>query len=222
VNRFGDTAVAGAMEFHSPVVVPRAGADSLLLQFSVAAASRQVMGQWQSDTLEVWLSPPCGASRQLVYRKAGDQLATATAATTPFVPGAANWRRERVDLTASLPQLQAGFQVIFRLLRGGGNNIYLDGINMGTKTIPPALKQEGFGVFPNPFQQEFTIWHLQPPSGWRSGRLTDAAGRVMMQWQWSGNAPQTLTVPASGLPRGIYFIQLQYEGYSRTQKLLKW
>jgi hypothetical protein len=223
VNSYADTAQTGALALHSPVITPRAGADSLWLQFALATASRQVAAQWLSDTLEVWVTTDCSASRQLVYRRSGTQLAsTGTSANTPFVPGAADWRQERVDLTSLLPQLSGGFQFIFRLARGGGNNLYLDEISLATKTIPPALKQAGFGVFPNPFQNAFTIWHLQPDAGWRSARLTDAAGRVVLQWQWSGNAPQTLTVPASGLPRGIYFIQLQYEGYSRTRKLLKW
>jgi hypothetical protein len=104
---------------------------------------------------------------------------------------------------------------------GGGNNVWLDEVQLFTKTIPAALKQEGFGVYPNPFTSSFLIWHLTPPTGWKSARLADATGRVLRQWHWNGNAPQTLTVETASLPKGLYYLELEYDGLKRTRKLLK-
>jgi hypothetical protein len=175
----------------------------------------------RTDTLEWWITTDCGQTKQLLSRKFGADLAT-TGTEFPYTPAtAAEWRTATIDLSNKLPNLAGGFQVIAKVLRGGGNNLWLDDLQVYSKTIPPALKQQGFGVYPNPFASAFTIWHLTPQPTWIAARLTDATGRVLRHWQWNGNAPQTLVVDGASLPKGLYFLELEYEGLKRTRKLVK-
>ncbi len=224
LNRFDDTVPSSSIELVTPVLKPNAGADSLHLSFAVANSMKTVNGAVYSDTLEIYATTNCGQTKQLVYRRAGLVLATTGSSTNiSFVPrSSGDWRVDTVDLTPLKTQLSGGFQLVFQLVKGNGNNLFLDDIHILSKTIPPALKEKGYGVYPNPFAGYFSIWHLQPPAELRSARLVNATGQLLQQWQWtSGTAPQIIPVNGTMLAKGMYWIQLKYEGYSRTIQLLK-
>ena len=220
ISRISDTGATGRTLLVSPIMKVEGQPDSLWLQFAVAAAQRKQGNQFQSDTLEIWFSRSCGDARQTLKRISGNELALAET-NTNFIPTAAHWSTYRLSLTPWLSQLAEGFQIGFTLHKGGGNNIWLDEINLQPKTVPPFLKEQGFGVFPNPFAQQFLIWHLQPVPNWKWTRIIDAQGRLMKQWQWNGNAPQTLQINTGNWPAGLYWLQLNYGNFQRTTRLLK-
>jgi hypothetical protein len=98
----------------------------------------------------------------------------------------------------------------------------VDNLQLYSKTIPPQLKQKGFGAYPNPFGDFVTVWHLYPPKGLLGASLVDVAGRRMAQWQWkAGTAPQTLRIPTSAYAAGIYTLVLQYDSKREVVRLLK-
>lgn len=222
-DRFSDNNQVGKIELVTPQLAGVANADSVFLHFSIAAAMRNTASIVTSDTFEIWISNDCGRTLQRVYRKAGQELATiGTPLTTPFVPNdRSEWRRELLDFTEFRQLFTNTSQIIFRIIRGRGNQVYLDDVNLFTKTIPPALKAAEFGVYPNPFNNSFTVWHLRPVPGLRSARLVNTAGQLVQQWTWNGNAPQTLRVNTFNLARGMYILQLQYDSFTKTVKLLK-
>lgn len=218
--RMADTAATGPSLLVSPILQVEGQPDSLWLQFSVAAAMRIQGNQLLSDTLEIWITSSCGASRQTLMKLWGKELARAES-NASFVPNAAQWITHRLSLTPWLNQLANGFQIGFSLYKSGGNNIWLDDISIQPQKIPPYLREQGFGVFPNPFVHQFLIWHLQPVPDWQWARVLDAQGRVLKQWQWNGNAPQTLQVNTANWPAGLYWLQLNYGRYQRTTRILK-
>jgi len=222
-DRFSDNNQVGKVELLTPILNGATAVDSVFLHFSIAAAMRNTASIVTSDTVEIYISTDCGRTLQRVYKKAGQELATVgTALTTPFVPNdRSEWRPELLDLSAFKSLFAGNVQVIFRIQKGRGNQVYLDDVNLFTKTIPPALKAAEFGVYPNPFYSSFTVWHLRPVPGLRNGRLVNATGQILQQWTWNGNAPQTLQVHTAGLVKGMYILELQYDGFSRTCKMLK-
>lgn len=92
------------------------------------------------DGLEVLVSTDCGGTFTSVYSKSGTTLATASATQNAFVPSAAQWRSETVDLTPYVGN--SSVWISFKNLSGYGNNIYIDNINVsgisGAPTAPVA------------------------------------------------------------------------------------
>lgn len=220
-KRFGQTST-NTYEWRLPVLTPVSNADSLLLYFTKAAAPTSAIDASAGDTLEILWSNDCGLSWQTVASRFGTRWHTAPATDADYLPQAAHWQKDTIDLTAFLPRANTAFQLAFRLKAGGSNNGWLDDLRILTKNVPAALKSAGFGVYPNPFNGQFLIWHYQPEPRWRSARLISATGQILQQWQWTANPPQTLSVSTAHLPAGLYYVQLQYDGFSRTEKLVKY
>jgi len=92
------------------------------------------------DGLEVLVSTDCGGTFTSVFQKVNTVLATASATTASFVPTAAQWRTETIDMTPYVGN--SSVWVVFRNLAGNGNNLYIDNINLtgvaGTPTAPTA------------------------------------------------------------------------------------
>ncbi|HSC53386.1 MAG TPA: S8 family serine peptidase [Phnomibacter sp.] len=222
-HRYTDQSQFGRIDLISPVLLAVPLADSVFIEFSVAAALRNTGGVTTSDTLEIWLSHNCDQTMQAVYSQTGIPLATVTnALASEFVPsGKAEWKRRKIDISYLSEFYTRDFQCVFRIKKGKGNNIYIDDVQVYAKTIPPALKQAEFGVYPNPFDQQFTIWHLREPQDLVAARLINASGQVLRKWSWNRNVPQTLQVNTAGLIKGLYTLELQYQGFVRRQKLVK-
>jgi PKD repeat protein len=116
--------------------------------FRVAYAQRT---STSNDRLRVLISTDCGQSWTQRYNKSGTVLKTVNPTTANFVPsGQSQWRLETVSITPFLSDQNMRFK--FEFTSDGGNNIYIDDINiMGSTGISepeenPFLLQ----VFPNP------------------------------------------------------------------------
>ncbi len=82
-----------------------------------------------SDTLEILVSTNCGASFTSVYKRGGTDLSTAAGTnTSPFVPTAAQWRKETIDLSSFIAS--GSVLLSFKNLGYYGNNLYFDNINL--------------------------------------------------------------------------------------------
>lgn len=103
-------------------------ADSLWLDFYVAYSPYNS----DADSLEVLISKDCGNTYQRVYYKGGNDLKTATT-TSNFVPTAAQWRKESVNLTA---HAGGNLLVNFTSINNFGNNLYIDQININKFEFP--------------------------------------------------------------------------------------
>ena len=92
-------------------------------------------------------------------------------------------------------------------ITGIGNNLIADS------------KKIDIGVFPNPFQDEITI-STHDEIGGLKVRLTDLHGRELKSQElYLSNREKTIDL--SGVPSGIYIIQLEYGGIYQMLKLLK-
>ncbi len=80
------------------------------------------------DQLKIMVSPDCGQNWTTVYNKQGSTLATAPNTTASFVPTAAQWRQDTVDLSAWAGAGQVF--VKFVAVNGYGNNCYVDDVRV--------------------------------------------------------------------------------------------
>ena len=212
----------------TPIMTPQANSDSMFLNFDLSAATYSYPGSTASalDTLEVLLTTDCGKTFTSVYKKWGDQLQTIGNPNTPndpeFFPLTKNqWRTEMVDLTPYLGRGSSGFQLVFRNVTNFENNLFIDDINLFTKTLPAKLKAEGFLITPNPFQSNFVIQHYLRPTDLRSVGVYNSIGQLMQRMDFNGDATSYMDVNMSRFAAGMYTVQLIYANRQVTQRILK-
>jgi len=118
------------------------------LTFKYAFAERLTTN---NDRLMVSFSTNCGVSWNSVFNKVGSPLITVPGTTAGlFIPDGSDWKQENVSL-GSLGN-NTKFQLRFQFTGGGGNNIYLDDIQLTTITNVSNLQDENLSlnVIPNP------------------------------------------------------------------------
>ena len=97
------------------------------------------------DSLSVLLSTNCGVNYNSIYVKPGNLLATVPGTGGSFVPTAAQWRTDSVDISAYAGQ---SIQLSFMNHGNFGNNIYVDNIRLTglNATVSLSLKifMEGY------------------------------------------------------------------------------
>lgn len=188
--------------------VTYSGVDSVTLSFDVAAAS--FSDGSPTDTLQVLVTKDCGNTFTSVYKKWGTDLQTVgTAISGEFIPSSSSqWRTETIDLTTIVPS--GPTQIVFRNTNNNENNIYIDNVNLKTRILPARLKRENVIVLPNPFRNQFTVWHFQPPLDLRYISVYNSTGQLVWSKQFHGNAMKQETIDVSARSSGVYIVRLGY------------
>jgi hypothetical protein len=93
-----------------------------------------------------------------------------------------------------------------------------------TSAVPALLKSQGYLVLPNPFRQNFVVWHYHQPTDLRFIRVYNLLGQVMWTQEFKGNADTYITIDLSGKPAGIYFVRMEYLDGTKnfTQQIVKY
>lgn len=202
------------------------GIDSAFLTFQLAHASYLYPGSTglALDTLQVLVTKDCGQTFNVVYNKWGEDLQTVSNPNAPFtdlfIPTASQWRKEAVSLTQVLGN-SGSAQVIFRSKGNFGNTVFLDDIQITTKTLPARLKQNGYMIAPNPFDGSFAIQHYLAPKNLRGIQVTNAAGQLIWSQNYSGNAQSYITVNLSRYASGMYTVKMIYDNKVITERVIK-
>ena len=188
--------------------VTYSGVDSVSVSFDVAAAS--FTDGSPTDTLQVLVTKDCGNTFTSVYKKWGTDLQTVgTAITGEFIPASsAQWRTETIDLTTIAPI--GPTQIVFRNTNNNKNNVFIDNVNFKTRILPARLKREGLLVLPNPFRNQFTVWHFQPPTDLKYISVFSSAGQLVWSKQFNLTASKQEIIDLSTRSSGVYIVKLGY------------
>jgi hypothetical protein len=226
LNNFGYANSGTRDELYSPQVT-YTGVDSVFLSFDIAATTKNYPGSTAIplDTLEVLVTNNCGATYTSVYKKWGAQLQTVNDPNSPntvgFAPtGPGQWRNEKIDL--SFYASRSPIEVLFRGTNNNENNIYLDNVNLNTKTLPARLKEQGYLIYPTPFVSSFTIQHYLSPTDLRGVAVYNSIGqRVFAQSYGAGGASSSMQIDMSRYASGMYTLVLRYTDRTISQKIVK-
>lgn len=176
-----------------------------------------------ADKLKVFTSVDCGQTWQQRYLKTGATLSTRSATNTSFVPTSSQWRTETINISSVITA--PNVRIKFQFSSDGGNNIYIDDINIqGTTGVDsPDAGISQFSVFPNPAQDNTMISFSLQDQEQVNLQLIDMTGREVMN-VYSGElaaGQHMMPVNTAELSSGIYFIRLSTaEGRNVTQKLV--
>lgn len=176
----------------------------------------------ENDQLIVSVSDDCGATWTDVYDKAGAALKTANASTTFFVPTAAQWRKEAIDMS----NFDGTEELVVRFTVNSdfGNNLFLDNINIfGTVVsgVEDAIVDGKVTIFPNPASSQANIGFAMAKAGEVSVTIHDVTGKLvtsLLDSQLVGAGEQNLVWdnPAS---TGMYFVKIRTAEGEITRKL---
>jgi hypothetical protein len=220
IRNWGYTANKQRDQLYSPVI-NFTGVDSVKLTFDLSAATKDYPGSTTvpMDTLEVLVTKDCGVTYTSVYKKWGAALQTLNDPNSPqpyeFTPNAYYlWRKESINLTSFAP---AGpLQVVFRNTTNNQNNVFIDNVNFSTRTLPAALRQNGYLISPSPFTDQFSIWYVQPPSDLRYATIYNSAGQLIWNKVFSsGSTTNVISVDLTGKSAGVYILNLSYADKSK-------
>ncbi len=221
VNNYNYGFTGRTDELYTPQIT-YSGVDSVTLSFDVAAAS--FTNASPTDTLEVLITKDCGNTFNSVYKKWGTNLQTVGIPQAgEFTPSSSSqWRTETIDLTPIA--LNGPTQIVFRNTNNNKNNIFIDNVNLKTRILPARLKREGLLVLPNPFRDQFTVWHYRPPTDLRFISVFNSTGQIVWNKQFNGNANKQEIVDLSTWSSGVYIVRLGYAdgNHDTSVKIVKY
>ncbi len=173
-----------------PFAYPNTG--TLNLRFAHAFARK---ASTNNDQLKISVSSNCGETWQLVRIIPAFQLGTAAIVTTSYVPAASEWKYTSVNLATLGLQSAGNLMVKFALSSGGGNNLYLDDVQLSTTLGNEELATETVWIQPNPSRSGAILAGAQGEV-----RVLDLSGRLI----WKSYADGDLALP--DLPAGSYVL----------------
>ncbi len=160
-----------------------------------------------SEQLRVLLSVTCGETFETtLLNLVGSDLVTAPS-VDDFVPNSSNdWRRELIDISRFM--LFPDIRLAFVFTNGGGNNLYLDNIEIAP-TAANQLREfeEPLVVYPNPSMDgNFSVTLNLPQKEEATLSVVDMQGKIQARFKEEGALNQTYNF--SNLTKGLYLLQV--------------
>jgi hypothetical protein len=177
-----------------------------------------------SDKLEVIYSSNCGTSWNVLWSAQGAALATVPPTTsTSWLPspavGSTDWKLRSVALNA----VPANSILAFRATAGGGNQLFIDDVNIraGAVGVKNVVAENSVSVYPNPARESATLEFTVMNSSKVNVTVQDAVGRTLsvvsdMQLQ---PGTQHMSIPTATLAAGLYNIVIRTESGNFVQRL---
>lgn len=190
------------------------------MTFWLAFAARSASS---TDQLKVFASTTCGQLWNIRYNKTGTALSTAGIITANFVPTAAQWRQETVNIASSSYNNKPNVRFKFEYLQGNGNNIYIDDINIdGTVGLNEVLEASlGLNVYPNPVMNAATVDFTLTEKNTIKIDVVDVLGQVVNEIaETTLDAGEYQFELPAGLSSGIYSVRLNVNGYTTARKVV--
>lgn len=187
------------------------GIGSFKLSFRYAYAEKSSSGN--DDKLRIMVSKDCGETWATRRTLKGSSLITADQTTSEFVPSS---QEEWGDVSVTLSGYDVeGFRFKIRFENGGGNNIYIDDINIANSSVGVGeLDADAISVYPNPANESFKVDGAKGASF----KLYSITGQLVNQ----GTINNTVeNINLSNLHHGVYTLELTSNGSVVTKKIIK-
>lgn len=219
-----NTTMVGKSDILITPTVDLREAEDVVLSFRYAFARRSSSND---DLLRISVSNTCGETWSLRKQmRASNDLTTGGTVSTNFVPnGPDEWGYAEVTTISSSYHV-SNFRVQFEFISDGGNNLYIDDVNINGMTVglSEVLSGEGAAlvVMPNPATDNAQAVLNVKAGGKVRVDLVDVLGRTIVGLH-QGDLPRgvrRIDIPVSGLPSGLYFIRMMQEGRSEVVRFV--
>ena len=177
-----------------------------------------------SDRLIVYSSVDCGNTWQLKLPLSGPVLTTGANQTGTFSPTPSDFVERTIDLAAMASETNVRFKFEFK--SGGGNDIYIDDINIGGAVgINDLSNIASFSIYPNPTNSNAQIsFNLTKNVEKLNIKIINTVGQkltdIVNQQAFSAGKYTLKIDQERKLAAGIYFIVFDADDHVKTQKLI--
>ncbi len=176
------------------------------------------------DWLRVKITNDCGQN-WVIRKTIHGQILSPEVEASSFVPtSASDWTTVHMTNITST-YWEDDFRFKFEFEAGGGNNFYLDNINIyeGTPSdiivvgIEELTEVSQLNVYPNPTDNELNIAFDVKNSVKTQINITSVTGQIIQSHYVQANAGSNIIiVDTNELESGIYFVQIVANGLSKT------
>ena len=196
--------------------------DAASISFKYAFAKRNSSN---TDYLQIYASKDCGDSWALRKNIYSSVLATRANTNSSFTPTGSDWKVISISPNTLNNFLVSNFRFKFKFVNGGGNDLFIDDINLsGSVSINELEGINSLKIQPNPVIDNSVI------SFYSNSNLTnvtldlyDAMGRLVI-FKRVGNLPNgdnKIEIPSSDLESGWYLIMLKSQEKIISNNFLK-
>lgn len=199
-----------------------AGLTGVTLSFRYAYARRSAI---DDDALYVYVSGDCGQTWVLrKVMRAITTLVTAPQMNGDFVPnGPAQWGYAEVT-NIGAPLQTSRFRIRFSFVSNGGNNLYLDDINLSGSVVGVEESAGWTGairIVPNPVDGPAFV-ELDLPGTNAEWRILDPLGRLLRngQSQVPSAGRNRMPLPVEGLAAGTYLFSVRVEDQVQSSRFV--
>lgn len=184
-----------------------------------------------TDILKVFATSNCGEVWDLKRTLTAATMSGSTTVASAWTPGAADWLTVHVTNITSV-YWNDNFRFKFQTTSGGGNNFYIDDINVysgapSENPVTAGLADLGtvanINLFPNPADNEVQIsFNSQTGNNQITFFVTDLTGKRLQQHTINANEGNNLVLIATeSLSAGTYLIQMIDANGQRTLNFVK-
>lgn len=178
------------------------------MTFDIAYARRDANSD---DSLFVYGSSNCGDEWELLWANGGQAMATSADYTFPFTPAGTDWQQHIVDLNRYRGNSQVWLR--FEHKSDGGNNVYLDNINISKAVTGFTVPEDRapLQVYPNPAS---TSLHISGLENFNEGNfiLFNYLGQVVQ----TGKLNNVILLE-DNLNSGNYILRLRTEEFTQSE-----
>ena len=215
---YTSTKVGDAQELMLPPV-DYSGNEAPILDFVYAHSQKAAN---DSDTMRILASTDCGNSWTKIFERSGNSLASVfTTTNTTFIPEPHQWRQESITLNNfNSPTLLLKFVGVY----GGGNNLYLDDINLRQPTSVGIKEEKSAGLsatlFPNPSSGNVQFAVTSPLKTGAVIRVSNNLGQLVSERTVQLSEGQnSFVLDLQNEASGIYHVSLESDAGSFHNKI---
>lgn len=180
------------------------------------------------DWFRVFVTNDCGNSWAIRKTLHGGQLSSAIQSSSFIPSSAADWTTVHMTNVTSAYWVD-NFRYKFSFEAGGGNNMYLDNINIYSGGASDDLviglnegeELNGLSVYPNPVDDELSVQFSLNTSQRTIVQLRDVSGKLASKSVIHANEGVNLVLlDTRGLASGMYFLNLDVGGQQKTVQVV--
>lgn len=216
INNFEAETYQDIDEFISPSIETLFG-QNLTLTFDYAYAKKVALN---NDLLLVYVSTDCGKTWSTVNILSAAQMVTgANNSTSAFVPSASEWKSANISL--SQYESLGPILVKFSFRNGGGNNFYIDNINLSANNVSldEVPLSQNISVFPNPSNGALNVSLSHQSSSDVNLVIYDLYGKHIGAYSIEKNK-STFSIENLNLAAGVYVLSFSNGEDTYSQKLI--
>jgi len=192
------------------------------ISFKYAFAKRN---SGNSDYLQVLASKDCGETWFMRKNISSSIISTMPNTNSNFTPTGSDWKVITIGANSFSNYLVSDFRFKFKFVNGGGNDLYIDDINVsGSLSINETEKIYDFSVYPNPVVDNIIIsFHSLTNLNNPTFEVYDASGRMVISKTTRNilEGENKLQLSSEMLESGWYLLRLKSDEKTVTTKFLK-